>query len=314
MVVVFADYAAAKAFSISGRDARPGRFRTITLVLGHVITDEFSASPPGKQRNFYLTFTDQSRVESGSRMFRCAISTGGYNITHISVAVLILFLASRTVASSSRANAFHTSSVTLSKASQRISARNKKKNISRTAERLKEEALNQPSFVLGTRTAEEGEKWVNCKLSQVLVTEEQLVSTAETVTQRFSIGEVELPKEFGHGVTETEKTILFQDLPVATMNMTSHVSPDVGVVERAEVRTEETRELTKANLVAKALDLRNANAAGIAFENRRRIIEAFSTPANPFDPGRTEVQGGLHSSLFYSVAELRVLVSFQSHC
>ena len=155
---------------------------------------------------------------------------------------------------------------------------------------------------------------MNCKLSQVLVTEEQLVSTAETVTQRFSIGEVELPKEFGHGVTETEKTILFQDLPVATMNMTSHVSPDVGVVESAEVRTEETRELTKANLVAKALDLRNANAAGIAFENRRRIIEAFSTPANPFDPGRTEVQGGLYYSLFYSVAELSVLVLFQSHC
>ena len=312
MVVVFADYAATKAFSISGRDARPGRFRTITLVLGHVITDEFSAS---RQATLFLLNLHRP-VSCGIREQDVQVCHLNWwvNITHISVAVLILFLASRTVASSSRANAFHTSSVTLSKASQRISARNKKKNISRTAERLKEEALNQPSFVLGTRTAEEGEKWVNCKLSQVLVTEEQLVSTAETVTQRFSIGEVELPKEFGHGVTETEKTILFQDLPVATMNMTSHVGPDVGVVESAEVRTEETRELTKANLVAKALDLRNANAAGIAFENRRRIIEAFSTPANPFDPGRTEVQGGLHSSILYSVAELSVLALFQSHC
>ena len=50
-------------------------------------------------------------------------------------------------------------------------------------------------------------------------------------------------------------------------------------------------ERLKANLLAKALDLRNANAAGIAFENRRRIIKAFSMPENPYDTGRTEVQG-----------------------
>ena len=59
-----------------------------------------------------------------------------------------------------------------------------------------------------------------------------------------------------------------------------------------EMRDEDDRaELRKANLLAKVLDLRNANAAGIAYENRLRIIEAFSTPQNPFDPGRTEVQG-----------------------
>lgn len=59
-----------------------------------------------------------------------------------------------------------------------------------------------------------------------------------------------------------------------------------------EMRDEDNHaELRKANLLAQALDLRNANAAGVAYENRLRIIEAFSTPKNPFDPGRTEVQG-----------------------
>jgi len=48
-----------------------------------------------------------------------------------------------------------------------------------------------------------------------------------------------------------------------------------------------------ANMFAKVLDLRNANAQGIAYVNRRRIIFAFSTPQNPYDTGRTEVQVAL---------------------
>lgn len=44
----------------------------------------------------------------------------------------------------------------------------------------------------------------------------------------------------------------------------------------------------------KIIDLRNANAGGIAFENRRRIVEAFSEPNRERkgpDTGRAEVQG-----------------------
>jgi hypothetical protein len=43
--------------------------------------------------------------------------------------------------------------------------------------------------------------------------------------------------------------------------------------------------------MAALVDLRNADAAWIAFENRRRVIEAFSEPVKPDDTGRTEVQG-----------------------
>jgi hypothetical protein len=45
----------------------------------------------------------------------------------------------------------------------------------------------------------------------------------------------------------------------------------------------------QVNAMAAVVDLRNANAAGIAFENRRRVIAAFSEPGKSNDTAR-EVQ------------------------
>jgi small subunit ribosomal protein S15 len=98
-----------------------------------------------------------------------------------------------------------------------------------------------------------------------------------------------MPGELGYGVRDAEKKLLFEHLPLATLHMTSQVHKPSFTKEMRD--EDEEAELRKANLLAKALDLRNANAAGIAYENRKRIIEAFSTPENPFDSGRTEVQG-----------------------
>jgi small subunit ribosomal protein S15 len=110
--------------------------------------------------------------------------------------------------------------------------------------------------------------------------------------KEFSIGVVDLPKEFAFGVDAKEKELLFEDLPVASAQMTVNTMTVNNLPPTLkDVKDEEKNELLKANLLAKALDLRNANAAGIAFENRRRIIKTFSTPENPYDTGRTEVQG-----------------------
>jgi len=46
-------------------------------------------------------------------------------------------------------------------------------------------------------------------------------------------------------------------------------------------------------MFAKLVDLRNANAKGIAFENRRRCVDAFSAPGKPNDTGRPEVQAAI---------------------
>ncbi|KAF8899816.1 hypothetical protein CPB84DRAFT_1847589 [Gymnopilus junonius] len=225
---------------------------------------------------------------------------------------------SRAIASTSQTSAFfHTSSVLSSQATRRKGLRNKKINIAHTAQRLKEAAAHRPSVVLGTRPGEEETKWKNCDLAKVLINEEELFSTTEMVPTEVSLGVVNLPKQFGFGVDELEKNMLFNELPQATAKMINNnldirkkeddkkvgqrdryaVAPDASKL----LEEHEKEALHKADLLAKALDLRNANAAGIAFENRRRIILAFSTPENPFNPGRTEVQAAL---LTYKIRKL----------
>ena len=181
----------------------------------------------------------------------------------------------------------HTSAVL--NASKKSSLRTKKINLANTAQRLKEAAAIRPSVVLGTRPHEETQKWANCNLAKVIIKETDLTSTTAMNTKEFSIGKVDLPKEFAFGVDAKEQTLLFEELPSVSLQMNASGLP----LEKysKEVVNLEKNEQLKANLLAKALDLRNANAAGIAFENRRRIIKAFSMPENPYDTGRTEVQG-----------------------
>ncbi|KDR72522.1 hypothetical protein GALMADRAFT_252650 [Galerina marginata CBS 339.88] len=225
---------------------------------------------------------------------------------------------SRAVASTSQNPAFfHTSSILNSQASRRKGLRTKKINVARTEQRSKEAAANQPSVVLGTRPSEEETKWKNCYLSKVLVNEEELFSTTEMNPVKYDYGTVNLPKQFGFGVDEEEQKMLFYDLPVATGHMAVNNAKIMNAAERSPQQSstvavkdmptemqydmERRKEVRKANLLAKALDLRNANAAGIAFENRRRIVLAFSTPEKPFDSGRTEVQVAL---LTYKIRNL----------
>jgi small subunit ribosomal protein S15 len=190
----------------------------------------------------------------------------------------------------SSCSSFHTSAISFSQASKRASARNKKKNVAQSADRVKEAEEKRPSVVLGTRSAEDSEKWGNCKLSKVLVDEEKLRSTTNLLPEEYNGRVAHMPQDLGYGVQHTEKKLLFEHLPIATLHMTSRVRKPSSFTKEMQEEDEKT-ELRKANLLALALDLRNANAAGISFENRRRIIEAFSTTENPFDSGRTEVQG-----------------------
>jgi small subunit ribosomal protein S15 len=199
----------------------------------------------------------------------------------------------------------HTSAVL--NASKKSSLRTKKINLANTAQRLKEAAAIRPSVVLGTRPHEEAQKWVNCDLAKVIIKETDLTSTTAMHSKEFSIGNVDLPKEFAFGVDAKEQTLLFDELPSVSAQMNANSLPSDSKSEEV-VRLEENERL-KANLLAKALDLRNANAAGIAFENRRRIIKAFSTPENPYNTGRTEVQGTLND-LFSAWTALLIIQLF----
>ena len=152
---------------------------------------------------------------------------------------------------------------------------------------------------MGTRPWEEEEKWKDCRLAQVLVNEEALSGT-DLVKTKLTIGEVDVPKQLGYGVDRAEKMMLLDSLPVVTAHMATadkiKALQQQGKVDPDEYRKDVykkdiAKQLHQTNMFAKVLDLQNANAAGIAYVNRQRIIKAFSTSKNPFDTGRTEVQG-----------------------
>lgn len=221
-------------------------------------------------------------------------------------------------------SSFHTAAVLHAQASRQNVARSvKKTNNVRKEERWKKAQANRPSVVLGTRPGDEA-KWENCHLAKVLVDMEELVSSTELIPTQQGVGTVHIPKQVSFGIGETEKKLLFGDLPMLSSirgkDETTEFSkpppqpaeeipenyahrPTVAALEgRGEDRVVNNQiELQKANAFAKLIDLRNANAAGIAYENRRRIIAAFSTPQNPFDPGRSEVQAAL---LTYQIRNL----------
>ncbi|EDR09499.1 uncharacterized protein LACBIDRAFT_293975 [Laccaria bicolor S238N-H82] len=194
----------------------------------------------------------------------------------------------------------HTAAVLRAQASRRSGGSTRKVNLANKEGRRKDALANRPSFILGTRPSDEAEKWRNSNLAGILVDEVVLSPKSElptTTEMELRIGKVSLPNQIGFGLGDSEKKMLFNDLPVLSaqaMTLATVSRPyDVANDAAASHQFWEETELRKANMFAKVLDLRNANAAGIAFENRRRIIVAFSTPENPFSPGRAEVQAAL---------------------
>ncbi|KAL1694933.1 hypothetical protein GGG16DRAFT_46326 [Schizophyllum commune] len=154
------------------------------------------------------------------------------------------------------------------------------------------EQARRPNPVLGTRPGEEW-KWDKCDLAKILVLEKDFASIPVTEArhkEQLPVGEVEMPQQFAYGVHNEEKKVLFRYLPYlsATTEVLTMNENDPKKVEA--IKAGEAAELQKSQNFAKLIDLRNTNAAGLAYENRKRIIATFSDPSKPNDPGRTEVQ------------------------
>lgn len=155
--------------------------------------------------------------------------------------------------------------------------------------------------------------------------------TADPAELDTALGPLQLPPALRFGVTDREQTLLLETLPslsteLGTDDILSQSSSDHapsytygGFFSELETKTprearlnkekmsaqsaeDEARryaaeleagkkELQKAQMFTTLLDLRNSDAQGLAFENRRRIVQEFSGPENPFDTGRPEVQG-----------------------
>jgi small subunit ribosomal protein S15 len=119
-----------------------------------------------------------------------------------------------------------------------------------------------------------------------------------TAPVREADGDVRVPSLLGFGIREREERMLFEHLLLLSADMNtrhemsmvdtnlSPYSADVEAMSKYHER-QLVAGVAQANVLANVVDLRNANATGIAFENRRRVIEAFSEPGNPNDTGRT---------------------------
>ncbi|KAH9958983.1 hypothetical protein BC827DRAFT_536378 [Russula dissimulans] len=209
----------------------------------------------------------------------------------------------------------------------------RQKNLAKREELLRKAAAQRPHVILGIVHAEAEAKWAACELARVLVRPEELApdapaqhvslpsssssspSTATTTTTTMEGEEVEgaaeaqvqveVPPALAFGIREREREMLFEHLPLLSadmstrreMNASSSWMSSGGLKKAEEMATHHEAEMgagvAQANVLAKLVDLRNANAAGIAFENRRRVVAAFSEPGNPNDTGRTEVQAAL---------------------
>ncbi|KAJ4488351.1 hypothetical protein J3R30DRAFT_3279482 [Lentinula aciculospora] len=203
---------------------------------------------------------------------------------------MCLFLDSRNFASSKTCSLLHTSAVLNASKTQKLTSKAKAEI---KAEKWRRINANRPSPVFGTRKGEE-HKWDDCYLAKILVNEAELAAPPQMTPVGLPVGTVNLPSQMGFGITDTDAEKLFRRLPELSMQTVGSTSNKINR-ESFEVWANKVteRENRKANTFAKVIDLRNADADGIAYENKRRIIVAFSTPENPFDSGRTEVQAAI---------------------
>ena len=201
---------------------------------------------------------------------------------------------SHLVASSSSQSSFHSSAVVQVASFRRRRARAvQKENLAKRAERERLAEAQRPHVVVGHRPGAET-KWTNCDLAKVIITEKDL---EETEVVDCPLGSVTMPKHLNYGVGEREKEILFDTLPqLSALHAVSSFSHAGISSTKLQQKHDEAVpiERFKSRMLARVISLKNANAKGIAFENRRRIIAAFSEPTNPHDTGRPEVQGEFH--------------------
>lgn len=187
-------------------------------------------------------------------------------------------------------------------AALRASHRTKNQREAEKAAHARQVAANRPHVVLGHRPGDEA-KWQNCDLARILVTEEDILKAPVPPPEARSIDDVQPPAYLNFGVGEKEKELLFEVLPNLTIEgavMAEKVPTWKSDVLAAAENIANAREAQKTVQLARLVDLRNANAKGILFENKKRIVAAFSESEDVVDTGRPEVQGALVVPVGYS--------------
>lgn len=181
----------------------------------------------------------------------------------------------------------------------------KKKNIVRRVELAQEAERSRPHVVLGYSPGQEW-VWRNSDLAKILVSDAERaplpppkgwdraqVSEHNEEHASYPAGAHPPSSTLNFGVDKESAKVLFEQLPrVAAqrplLNLDHRTAGDVITNAYDEALS---AQLSASDQMHRILHLSNASAGGIAFENRRRIIQAFSTAEQPNDTGRSEVQG-----------------------
>lgn len=124
-----------------------------------------------------------------------------------------------------------------------------------------------------------------------MITQQKIHDPRQKVSELNTHRPLELPKNFQWGIGEDNnlQDLLFEKLP--SVSAQTGISSKKSSVAAHDLYEGQWRELRTAHLFSRLVDLRNSNGPGIAFENRRRCVQAFSSPNKPTDTGRPEVQG-----------------------
>ncbi|KAH8834974.1 hypothetical protein DL96DRAFT_1665976 [Flagelloscypha sp. PMI_526] len=207
---------------------------------------------------------------------------------------------SRTAPASISGRYFLHTSIPRHAAKRDVARATRKANTKMREEQAQQSITKRAHPVLGYKPGEE-DRWTNCELAQLLITEETLLQSSPDYEVKFTewpdLSGATVPKETLWGVDEAEKKMLFEELPWASSQLGLTLKGQASQAKMKRVSKKANvavaRELEKSRQLARLVDLRNADAGGLAFENRRRIIHAFSTPEKPFDTGRAEVQAAL---------------------
>jgi len=181
----------------------------------------------------------------------------------------------------------------------RVARLAKEKNQQGRLRRAAEAERNKPHVVLGHATWNVS-KWLNCDLAKIVISREILDASPELPPHITHMDDLELPRYQAFGIGPAEEHLLFSQLPQVTIE--NRMLATFGNKKNPLASSEEASnyaanfqllEKHKAHMLARLTDLRNTNADGLAFENRRRITAAFSEPSQPQDTGRPEVQAAL---------------------
>jgi len=202
---------------------------------------------------------------------------------------------------------FHASSRTLESSKKQRARLIKKKNLARRAELAEEAERTRPHVVLGHAPSQEW-LWKNSDLAKMLVSEaerkplplikvwdQQQLQHEFSTKQTYPHGPKPSTGSLNYGVDTESTELLFEHLPrVATQRPLLQLDPLASPEVHSEAYEEAlTDQLAASDQMHRILHLSNASAGGIAFENRMRIIGAFSSSEKPNDTGRPEVQAAL---------------------